>query len=67
MCNRYRPATITPHQQDKRAVVSIERDDWDQWLDGTAKEALALVRLPDADLFVHGAAEPEMQVELPLR
>ena len=57
---------LPPHEQDKRAVVPIERAEWDCWLNGTAEEALALVRLPDADMFVHGAAEPCFQGELPL-
>ncbi len=54
-------------QQDKRAVIPIEREHWGQWLDGTIEEAMALVKLPDADLFAHGAAEPGKQVDLPYR
>ncbi len=58
---------LSPDRQDKRAVVSIERADWDQWLNGTVDEAMALVKLPPAELFSHAAAEPDKQVDLPLQ
>jgi putative SOS response-associated peptidase YedK len=52
---------LPPDAQDKRAVVPIERDDWDRWLHGSIKDALALVRLPPEELFVHGPAEPAVE------
>jgi len=57
---------LPPDAQDKRAVIPIERTNWDQWLNGTIDEAMALVKLPDIDLFTHGAADPAQQVELPV-
>ena len=42
----------------------MERKDWDTWLNGTIEEAMTLVKLPEADLFTHGAADPAQQVEL---
>jgi putative SOS response-associated peptidase YedK len=56
--------TLPPDQQDKRAVIPIERAHWDRWLNGSLEQALALVQLPDADLFAHGAADPAQQVAL---
>jgi len=55
-----------PDKQDKRAVVPIERGDWDAWLHGTVEQAKALVRVPAIELFRHGAADPAKQVDLPL-
>lgn len=57
-------ASLPPDQQDKRAVIPIERKDWDTWLIGTLEEAMGLVKLPEADLFAHAAADPAQQVEL---
>lgn len=57
---------LPPDQQDKRAVVSIERDNWDQWLSGTVAEAEILITLPALDVFKHGAADPAKAVELPV-
>jgi putative SOS response-associated peptidase YedK len=62
--------TLPPDQQDKRAVIPIEREDWDRWLNGSLEDAMSLVKLPDADLFSHGAADPgkqaDLQADLPL-
>jgi putative SOS response-associated peptidase YedK len=61
----HKPDPALPgHAQDKRAVVPIERANWDTWLEGTAEEALTLIRVPSGDLLVHGAAEPGAQVPL---
>ncbi|TAL65825.1 MAG: DUF159 family protein [Burkholderiaceae bacterium] len=63
----HRPDPQLAHdQQDKRAVVPIERDHWDQWLGGTQAQAEQLIRLPAIELFRHGAADPEKQVALPV-
>ncbi|MBZ8143747.1 DUF159 family protein, partial [Rubrivivax gelatinosus] len=42
---------LPPDRQDKRSVVAIEREDVDQWLFGTARDAAALVRLAPDDRF----------------
>ena len=38
-------------KQDKRAVVHIDKADWDTWLHGTEAQALALIRPTPADVF----------------
>lgn len=53
-------------QQDKRAVVPLERAAWDQWLHGTSVQAEGLIQVPRIELFRHGAATPGKQVKLPL-
>ena len=50
--------------QDKRAVVPIERAQWDEWLRGTVQQAEALIQVPDAEVFRHGSADPAKQVLL---
>jgi putative SOS response-associated peptidase YedK len=50
--------------QDKRTLVPIEREHWQQWLQGSTEEALALVRLPPLERFAHGPADPAQQVPL---
>ena len=57
---------LPPEKQDKRAVVPIEREHWDQWLHGTPAQADALIQLPALEVFAHGAADPAKQVPLPL-
>ncbi|MEJ8838152.1 SOS response-associated peptidase [Ramlibacter sp. AN1133] len=57
---------LPAEQQDKRTIVALEARDWEQWLHGTRADAAALVRLPADDLYVHGAADPAQQVELPV-
>lgn len=52
-------------QQDKRTIVTLERDAWETWLHGTRDEAAALIRPPAADLYAHGATDPAQQVPLP--
>ena len=47
-------------------VVSLEREACEQWLHGTREEAAALIQLPAADCYAHGAADPSKQVALPL-
>ncbi len=51
-------------KQDKRAVVSLEQGDWDQWLNGTVAQAQPLIRVPAVELFRHLAADPAKQTEL---
>lgn len=55
---------LGPDQQDKRSVVPIEPEHWDQWLNGSQEQALELIRVPALELFVHGAADPAKQVAL---
>lgn len=51
-------------KQDKRSVVPIEREHWDQWLHSSLEEANSLIRLPAHEHFAHGAADPAQQVDL---
>lgn len=53
-------------KQDKRAVVPIERVDWDMWLNGSIDDAMSLIQLPSLHLFAHGAAEASKQIDLPI-
>jgi hypothetical protein len=55
---------LPPDKQDKRAVVPIERVDWNMWLNGSSDDALSLIQLPSMHLIKHGAADPEKQVQL---
>ncbi|MEO8391238.1 SOS response-associated peptidase family protein [Polaromonas sp.] len=55
------PAT----EQDKRAVVPLERDRWDEWLHGTVEQAEALIQLPAPEIFRHGASDPAKNIPLP--
>ena len=58
--------SLPADKQDKRAVVALERIDWDRWLNGSADDALSLIQLPSLHLFKHGAADPTKQVQLPI-
>ena len=49
--------TLPPDRQDKRTVVPLEAGDWQQWLTGSAQDALQLVKVPRADLISHGPAD----------
>jgi putative SOS response-associated peptidase YedK len=55
---------LPPDKQDKRAVVPIERVDWDMWLNGSSDDASSLIQLPSMHLIKHGAADPEKQIQL---
>jgi putative SOS response-associated peptidase YedK len=57
---------MPPDQQDKRAVVPVEREDWEQWLTGTQEQSEQLIRLPAIELFRHSAVDIENQVTLPV-
>jgi putative SOS response-associated peptidase YedK len=56
---------LPPEKQDKRTVVPLEREHWDEWLHGSRDQAAALVRLPGSECFQHGAADPSQAVALP--
>ena len=63
----HRPDPNRPeHMQDKRAVVPVERGDWDVWLQGNIEQAAALIKLPPVELFKHRSQDPSQQVELPV-
>lgn len=51
--------------QDKRAVVPLERTDWDAWLHGSVEQADALIQLPKLEVFLHGAGDPAKNIPLP--
>jgi putative SOS response-associated peptidase YedK len=57
---------LPPRAQDKRAVVPIERADWDLWLHGSIEEAERVIGLPDLACIRHGAADPAQEVALPI-
>lgn len=57
---------LPPEKQDKRTVVPLERDAWDEWLHGDRDQAAALLRLPRTECFRHGAADRSFSVALPL-
>lgn len=52
-------------QQDKRAVVPLERDKWDEWLHGSVEQAEGLIQLPAPEIFRHGAGDPAKNIPLP--
>lgn len=72
LCLMHRPdlgpdkQPLPAEQQDKRTIVALEPDQWEQWLHGTREEAEALIQLPAADLYAHAATNPEQHVRLPL-
>lgn len=45
-------------KQDKRSVISIEPEDYDQWLAGSQSDAEALLKLAPVDAFDAGPAAP---------
>jgi putative SOS response-associated peptidase YedK len=56
---------LSPEEQDKRAVVPLERDRWDEWLHGSLEQAEALIVLPAVEVFRHGADNPAKNIPLP--
>ena len=63
----HRPDHTRPEtQQDKRSVVPLERSAWDAWMNGTADEAMASLRLPPLEVYRHGAEDPAKSVALPV-
>ena len=57
---------LPPDRQDKRAVVPIERADWERWLLGAPDEARSLIRVPPVELLRHGPVEAPRQDSLDL-
>jgi putative SOS response-associated peptidase YedK len=51
--------------QDKRAVVPLERDKWDEWLHGSLEQADILIQVPPLEMFRHGATDAAKNVPLP--
>jgi hypothetical protein len=52
--------------QDKRSVVPIAPEHWDQWLHCTKDQDLALIQLPDVGCISHAATDPAVKVPLPV-
>ena len=50
---------LGPGQQDKRSLVLLEPQDFDQWLAGTVEDANALIRLTPAELFDASPLRPD--------
>lgn len=52
MSRMHKPDTKLPaDQQDKRSVIPLAPEDYDQWLAGTLEEAQALLRVPPIEVF----------------
>ena len=51
---------------DKRSVVPIEPQLWDQWLQGNKERAPALIKLSDMTCIAHGAVDQALEVALPI-
>lgn len=49
---------LPPDRQDKRSVIPLEAEDWDQWLAGTSHEATSLLRCASMEVF---DASPAME------
>lgn len=49
---------LAADRQDKRSVIPIEPEDYDQWLAGSQKDAEALLRLAPVEAFDAGPAAP---------
>ena len=52
---------LPPHDQDKRSVIPLEAQNFDQWLEGTVEQARALMHAPALDIFEAGPVEPNQQ------
>lgn len=46
-----------PDQQDKRSVIPLAPEDYDQWLAGTLQDAHALLRLAPVEVYAAGPVE----------
>lgn len=51
--------------KEKRSVVMLEPEDWDEWLHGSVDQADALIKLPEPGLLVSGAEKPAEEDLLP--
>jgi len=49
---------LGPDRQDKRSLVLLEPQDFDQWLAGTVEHASALIRLTPVERFDAGPMSP---------
>lgn len=59
-------AALHLDRQDKRAVIPLEVEDFPTWLQGTAEEAQALIRLMSADSYIASPDSPnELLMPLP--
>lgn len=59
MCRMHKPdRKLGPDEQDKRAVVPIEREDVDAWLHGTAAQVQPLIRFAPVQRYRAGPADP---------
>lgn len=59
MSRMHKPdAKLAADKQDKRSVIPIEPEDYDQWLAGSQSDALALLKLASVEAFDAGPAAP---------
>ena len=55
MSRMHKPDPKLPaDQQDKRSIVAIEQADFEQWLTGTVKDAMPLIKAPAMSLIDAG-------------
>lgn len=64
--DRETKAPLPADKQDKRAVVPIERAEWETWLHGTVEDAQSLIGLPRMECIRHGPADASIEVTLPV-
>ncbi len=57
---------LPAHQQDKRSVVPLAREDWSTWLTGSSDAAMDTLQLPPVEHYLHQAEDPTRLVKLPL-
>lgn len=56
MSRMYKPdLKLAPDRQDKRSVIALEAEDWEDWLVGTVVQARALLRPPGVGVLEAGA------------
>jgi putative SOS response-associated peptidase YedK len=58
-------AILPAVQQDKRSVVPLEKDSWDEWLHGSIAQADALINIPTLEIFSHSSADMVKNIPLP--
>lgn len=56
---------LAPDKQDKSSVIPLEAGDFDQWLEGTADQARALMKLTPVEVFDAGPSALAKEASLP--
>jgi hypothetical protein len=58
---------LAPEQRGKRSVVELAREDLGTWLTGTPETAMATLKLPPVEHYLHRAEDPPRLVKMPLK